>query len=162
MALIMIAGVISLVMGVLLLFPKEVLRGLLGWLEKPVLMVDELVNSVRIPVGIVLVIIGGWVISVAFNYPELWYLHVIGVVVVFFGLLNLFLPQWVGIFSKVADRLVFSTDEMVLGLNRTAGIILVICGLYILLITSIFGKIKGGENNEKRFYIDRVSDGDRY
>jgi len=136
----MIAGVISLVMGVLLLFPKEVLRGLLGWLEKPVLMVDELVNSVRIPVGIVLVIIGGWVVSVAFSYPELWYLHVIGVVVVFFGLINLFLPQWASVFSKVADRLVFSTDEMVLGLNRTAGIILVICGLYILLITSVFGK----------------------
>jgi hypothetical protein len=80
---------------------------------------------------VVLVVIGGWLISVAFGYPSLWYLHIMGVIVLFFGLLYLFLPDWLDWLSSVLDRILLSTDEAVIAARKSLGIILVISAIYV-------------------------------
>lgn len=124
-------GVIALIFGVLLLFSKEVLPALGAVLNKPVAYIDEKLRAIRILTGIVLVIIGGWVISVAFSYPELWYLHLIGVIALFFGFLYLFLPEWLAWLSKVSDQVLLSTDEIILGARKSVGIILILVAIYV-------------------------------
>jgi hypothetical protein len=100
-------------------------------LNKPVLFLDGVVNSVKIPAGIVLVIIGGWLVSVALGYPALWVLGAAGVLLVLFGLIYLFQPNWLVPLSKISDKFIFSTDDFVLGARKSIGIILIVCSLYI-------------------------------
>ncbi len=125
------AGILSLLAGASLLFFGKVSRGFWNTVNRPVAYIDGILAGIRIPAGIALVITGGWLISVAFNYPELWYLHLVGVLALFFGLLYLFLPQWLATLSTAADRLLFSTDELVLGTRKSFGIILILVALYI-------------------------------
>lgn len=128
------AGIVSLLAGVLFLFSSETPNNLGELLNKPVAYIDNALSAVRIPAGIVLVIIGGWIISVGFNYPMLWYLHLFGALIIFFGLLYLFLPQWLVLLSRLADQSLFSTDELVLGTRKSFGIILIIVAIYIFYV----------------------------
>lgn len=120
------AGIVCLLAVVALLFFSKNLRQLGDLLNKPVMSIDAALNSVRLPLGIVLVIAGGWIVSVAFSYPSLWYFYLIGGLIIFFGLLYLFLPQWLGRFSRFCDQVLFSTDELVLGPRKSFGIIIII------------------------------------
>ncbi|MEE8637517.1 MAG: hypothetical protein V3T21_00570 [Candidatus Margulisiibacteriota bacterium] len=124
-------GVVLLIFGALFIFSREMLLAIGEFLNKPVGYIDKGFRAYRMLVGIVLVIIGGWVISVAFSYPELWYLHIIGVVVLFFGLLYLFLPGWLDWLSKVLDQILLSTDEAVIGARKSLGIILIVVAIYV-------------------------------
>ncbi|MBI5078865.1 hypothetical protein HZB08_02465 [Candidatus Saganbacteria bacterium] len=123
-------GVVCLLAGALFLSSGGMLHKVGDVLNRPIVFVDSKINSIRIPVGIVLVIIGGWIMSVGFSYPVLWYLHIIGVLALFFGLLYLFLPQWVMVISKVSDQLLFSTDELILGARKSLGVVLLIIAVY--------------------------------
>jgi len=125
------AGAVSLVAGLFMLLSGEVVHKLDDFFSVPMAYIDNIISSVRIPAGIILVIIGGWIISVAFSYPMLWYFHVFGAVIIFFGLLYLFLPHWLVQLSMVADRLLFSTDEVVLDSRRAMGMVLIAISLYI-------------------------------
>ena len=125
------AGILSLLTGTMLVFSSETLKMIGDILNKPVGNIDNALLSVRIPAGIVLVIIGGWIISVAFGYPELWYLHLVGGLVLLFGLLYLFLAQWLTIVSRIADQLLLSTDELVLGTRKSFGVVLIVIAIYI-------------------------------
>jgi hypothetical protein len=134
------AGIFTLLGGILLLFFGERSRGFWDVVNRPIAYVDSVLAGIRVPVGIALVIVGGWVISVAFNYPELWFLHIIGVLALFFGMLYLFLPQWLVVFSTAADRLLFSTDEVVLGTRKSFGIILILMAIYIFYAVYLLTK----------------------
>ena len=125
------AGVILLIFGFLLIFSRNALVVLGSILNAPVATIDEKVKSYRILAGVVLVVIGGWLISVAFGYPSLWYLHIMGVIVLFFGLLYLFLPEWLDWLSSVLDRILLSTDEAVIAARKSLGIILIISSIYV-------------------------------
>lgn len=130
------SGVIALIVG-LILVTNGIMRWLTGVLDKPVAYLDEKLNSMRFVSGIVLVIIGGWFVSLAFSYQSLWYFHLLGVVALFVGLLYLFLPGWLKVFSQVADRLVFSTDDYIFAARRTVGIILIIAAVYIFYFVAL-------------------------
>ena len=125
------AGILSLLVGILLVFSSETLEMLGAVLNKPVAYLDEALLSARIPAGIGLVIIGGWIISVAFGYPDLWYLHLIGGIILLFGMLYLFLSGWLTIVSRIADQLLLSTDELVLGTRKSFGVVLIVIAIYI-------------------------------
>jgi hypothetical protein len=133
------SGIVSLLAGLFLL-AGERFRRLGDLLNKPVAYIDSALGAARIPVGIVLVIAGGWVISVAFSYPVLWYLHVIGIAVLFFGLLYLFLPQWLAVFSQAADRILFTADEVVLGARKGVGVVLIVVAIYIFYVAYLMVK----------------------
>jgi hypothetical protein len=126
-----VAGILSLLTGVLLVFSSETLKVIGDIMNKPLGHIDSAVLSVRIPAGIVLVIVGGWVISVAFGYPELWYLHLVGGIILLFGLLYLFLAQWLSVISRIADQLLLSTDDLVLGTRKSFGVVLIVIAIYI-------------------------------
>jgi hypothetical protein len=125
------AGTVSVFMGLLLLFPVEVLRRFWGYLNSPIAYIDSALEGMRVPVGVTLLIVGGWIVSVALNYPILWYLHLLGGIIVIFGVFYLFIPRWMERFSSLADQLLFSTDELVLGTRKSFGIILIVVGIYI-------------------------------
>ncbi|MFC1568458.1 hypothetical protein ACFL37_02025 [Candidatus Margulisiibacteriota bacterium] len=125
------SGIIALFFGLLLLFSKKVLLLLGSFFNKPVVFVDDLIKPMRVPAGIVLSLTGAWIIYSAFCCVELWFLHFIGVLVLFFGLLYLFLPHWLQWFSSVSDRLLFSTDVFVVGFRRGLGITLVVVAIYL-------------------------------
>ena len=131
MGLLVGIGGLLLIFGGLFLFSREALLALSAFLNKPLAYVDRGLGAYRMLVGIVLVIIGGWVISVAFSYPELWYLHIIGALVLFFGLLYLFLPGWLDRLSKILDQTLLSTDEAVIGARKSLGIILMVVAIYV-------------------------------
>jgi hypothetical protein len=126
-----VAGVLSLLVGVLLVFSSETLKAIGDVFNKPIGYIDDALLSVRIPAGIVLVIIGGWIISVAFSYPELWYLHLLGGIILLFGLFYLFLSGGLTTISRVADQLLLSTDELVMGTRKSFGVFLIVIALYI-------------------------------
>ena len=125
------AEIVSLLAGLLLLLADNHLHKFSVLLNKPLFYMDGLVNSVKVPAGILLVIIGGWLISVALGYPALWSLGLVGALLVIFGLLYLFLPHWLVPLSKLSDKFIFSTDDFVLGARKSIGIILIVCALYI-------------------------------
>ncbi|KPJ69878.1 hypothetical protein AMJ44_02115 [candidate division WOR-1 bacterium DG_54_3] len=124
-------GVFSLVFGMILLFPAGAVRMLDAFLNKPLVYLDQKLRSVRLLSGIALVIIGGWIIWVAANYKELWFLNIIGIILIFFGLLYLFLPGWLDQISVVMDKTLLSPDEIVISIRRSLGIIFIIIAIYI-------------------------------
>ncbi|MCU0640537.1 MAG: hypothetical protein MUC35_00425 [Candidatus Margulisbacteria bacterium] len=126
-----VAGIVSLLSGVLLVFSSETLKKLGDLLNTPLGQIDGVLLAARIPAGIALVIVGGWIISVAFAYPELWYLHLVGGLLLAFGLLYLFLAQWLTVLSQLCDQLLLSTDDLVLGTRKSFGVVLIVIALYI-------------------------------
>jgi len=124
-------GIISLLVGAVALFSSEKLRKSAELLNKPIYHLDNFLSSIRIPVGAILIITGGWLVSVAFSYPESWYFHLIGVIAIFIGMLYIFLPEWLKIMAKMADQTLFSTDELVTGPRKIIGIVCLIVALYI-------------------------------
>jgi hypothetical protein len=125
------AEIVSLLTGLLLLLADDNLHKISLLLNKPIFYLDGAVNSVKVPAGIMLVIIGGWLVSVALGYPALWALGAVGALLVLFGLLYLFQPNWLAPLSKISDKFIFSTDDFVLGARKSIGIILIVCSLYI-------------------------------
>src|SRR3989338_8792927 len=126
MELLMAAGICSLLLALILLFSD-------GWFykvgrifDRSLIYIDEKLDQIRFFTGFVLIVGGGCILSVAFSYPMILCLHILGSVVLFFGLLYLFLPHWLRFFSKVSDRAIFSTDELVLGARKVFGSIFVI------------------------------------
>jgi hypothetical protein len=116
--------------------------GKMGWLvnklhklgellDRPLFYLDNRLNMIKVPAGIVLVMVGGWLISVALKYSALWYLGLAGGVLLLFGLLYLFLPDWLSALSRLSDRPLFSTDNFVWGARKSISLILIICALYI-------------------------------
>ena len=125
------AEIISLLTGLFLLLADNNVHKLSVLLNKPVFYLDDLVSTIKLPAGIALLIIGGWLVSVALAYAQLWFLSLMGAVVILFGLLYLFLPDWLAPLSNISDKFIFSTDDFVLGARKSIGIILIVCALYI-------------------------------
>ena len=131
MAWLITIGIFSLIFGMILLFPAGAIRMLDAFLNKPLVYLDNKLRSFSILSGTALVIIGGWIIWVAASYRELWPLNIIGVILVFFGLLYLFLPGWLDQISTVMNKTLLSPDEMVISIRRSLGIIFIIIAIYI-------------------------------
>jgi len=131
MSFLITAGIIALFFGVLSLFSREILLALGTALNRPVIYFDDKLRVIRIPLGLCLTVVGAWIISVAFNYPQLWYLHLVGIIILFFGLLYLFMPEWLVVLSKFLDRVMLTTDELYVGTRKALGVILILAAIYI-------------------------------
>lgn len=125
------AELISLLAGVLLLMADRKFNKLGEFLNRPFIYFDNLVNGMKIPAGIVLILAGGWFISIAWQYPSLWTLGAAGAFLLLFGFLYLFFPAWLGSLSRLSNQLLFSTDDFVMGARKSIGLILIVCALYI-------------------------------
>jgi len=129
----MIAGIFILLFGMILIVSRKILIKLRSFLEEPILFLDEKLKSIGIIAGALLSLIGGWIVSVAFNYPQLWYLHPIGLLILCFGLLYLFLPEWLGSLSGFFDRFLLSADQVFIEDRRNAGLVFIGIALFILI-----------------------------
>jgi uncharacterized membrane protein HdeD (DUF308 family) len=133
MSLLVFTGLVSLLFGVLFLMSPETLG---RWSEvgnRTVMVLDEKLSSIRNWVGAALLIAGAFMVWAAFPYSvELWYLHVIGVIALFFGLLFIAFPHGLKNLSRIFDTVLLSTDELILGVRKTLGILLLIAGAYII------------------------------
>jgi hypothetical protein len=125
------AGIISLLVGTVLVFSSETLKVIGDFVNKPLGQIDDALRSVRLPAGIALVIVGGWMVSVSLAYPEFWYLYLISITVIAFGLFYLFLGQWLDGVARAADQPLLLTDTLELKAGRLFGIVLVVLALYI-------------------------------
>jgi len=129
----MMAGIFILLFGMSLILSRKILIKLRKFLEEPILFLDDKLKSIGIIAGALLSLIGGWIVSVAFNYPQLWYLHPIGLLILCFGLLYLFLPDWLSSLSRFFDRLLLSADEIFIEDRRNAGLVLIGIAIFILI-----------------------------
>lgn len=125
-------ALISLVFGLILLFMPNLLMRLGEVCNKIILFLDEKLQPVRIWVGIVLILIGGWLLYVAIQYPELSYLNAVWLICLGFGLLFLFFSNWLTWLSNVSNKVIFSTDDVVIGSRKIVGVVLLIASFYIL------------------------------
>lgn len=135
--LLIAAGILSLGAGFLLLFPGDLLRRITDSFNATVAQVDGAVMAIRMPIGILLVIVGGWIISVAGSSAQLWWLDLFGAVIIFFGLLYLFLPNWLETRGRKADQMLFSTDEIVIKLRQGFGVVLIVGATYIFYVLAL-------------------------
>ena len=125
------SGSIALVFGLLLLF-APVFLGSFGALCNRVLMyLDEKLEPIKVWIGLFLLIVGGWVLYISANYPELGYLVAVWMICFIFGLLFLFFSNWLSWLSTISNRVIFTTDEVVMGARKLVGIVLLIISIYI-------------------------------
>ncbi len=125
------AGSIILITGLLLLFSGELVNKISRFFSATILTIDDKISGYRVPAGILLVLIGAWLVWIAVAYEALWLFYIIGGLALLFGILYLLSPNGLTSVSKIADRLLFSTDEAVLSTRRVTGLLLVLISLYI-------------------------------
>ncbi len=125
-------GIIVLVFGLSLLFTPTALGKIGEMCNRIVLYLDEKLQPVKVWIGLILIAVAAWLLYVVAKYPELSYLNAVWIISLFFGLLFVFLPNWLAALSNVSNRIIFSTDEVVMGSRKIFGILLLIISIYIL------------------------------
>src|SRR3989338_7032347 len=124
------SALVSLIFGLLLLFLPEVLGALGSVLNAALFTLNGWTLRYRLWLGLVLLIMGGWEFYVSLqspapSIPAGW------IVAVVFGLLFLFLPDWLERLSGAANTILFSTDELVMGWRRVVGTVLIVASIYM-------------------------------
>ncbi|MEE8637516.1 MAG: hypothetical protein V3T21_00565 [Candidatus Margulisiibacteriota bacterium] len=124
-------GSIILVFAVILLFAAKFLGKLGEVCNRVVLYLDEKLQPIKVWIGLLLIAVGGWLLYVVANYPELGYLTSIWIICLLFGLLFLVLPNWLSWLSNLSNKIIFSTDEVVMGSRNIIGIVVLIISIYV-------------------------------
>jgi hypothetical protein len=140
MEFLIFTGVVALFFGAISLMSREMLVSLGNALNRPIVSIDDKLRTIRVPLGVILLVVGVWNIMIAFGYPELWYLHLIGIFILFFGLLYLFVPEWLVVISRFLDQVMLSTDELYIGTRKTIGVVLLLAAVYIFYSVFLISK----------------------
>jgi len=125
------AGVVAFLFGLLLLLPGEIFFKRSDKLNLSIPFPEQKMKAIRIPLGILLLIVGIWNLVIAFYYPQIKFLHFSGLTTLIFGLLYLFVPDWLIPLASFSDQIIFSTDELLIKVKKTTGIILLLASFYI-------------------------------
>jgi hypothetical protein len=131
MAFLIVSAAVTFLTGVFLFFAGESVKKVSDFLNRTIFHLDEALCSARLASGLILLLLGGWIAYTGAAYPDFWYLKLAGWIIVVFGLLYLFFPSWLGAISEVADRIMLSTDELVLNIRKVSGVVLVLISFYI-------------------------------
>jgi hypothetical protein len=135
-----VSGLVSLLFGFIFLFTPAFLGGFGQILNRVVLFLDERLEPAKKWLGLLLLAAGAWLLYVVANYPELSYLTSVWIICLAFGLLFLFFSHWLTWLSNISNRVVFSTDEVIMGSRKILGIILLIVSIYIFYAVYILAK----------------------
>jgi len=129
-----VAGILSVLFGIILLMSPETLKKLSEVANRPLFKLDEMIAPFHTTVGVILVIVAAWLLWAmqGASMAEYWYMPVLAVVSLFFGLLFLFSKSGLKQLSQQADQLLLATDDLVLAGRRTIGFLLVVAGVYIV------------------------------
>ncbi|MBN2058656.1 MAG: hypothetical protein JW782_07655 [Candidatus Saganbacteria bacterium] len=131
MGYLLTAAVITLLFGLIFIFTPNFLASLGNLLNRVVLYLDDKLSRVKIGFGIVLILVSAWLMWTVAKYPELAYLNAVWIICLAFGLLFLFFNNWLTWLSDVSNKVIFSTDEVVVGSRKIFGVILLIASVYI-------------------------------
>jgi uncharacterized membrane protein HdeD (DUF308 family) len=126
------AAIVSLLFGILFLMSPETLGKWGGVSNQTVMVLDEKLSAARTIVGVILLLMGLFISWSAFGYGSLWYLHIIGIIAIFFGLLYLISPQGLKTLSSICNVVLLSTDEVAMASRQIIGIIMLVFGAYML------------------------------
>jgi hypothetical protein len=128
---ILASGAIALVTGLIFLFPSSLVRTFSNLFNRMIADVDKELYHVRIVAGIILILVATWLVLTGMAYPSLGYLGYIGGIIIFFGVLYLVLPGWLGPISGVADHVLLTVDDYVIAARRPIGVLLILASIYI-------------------------------
>ena len=131
MGYLVLLGLVILFFALFLLFMPNFLGKLGGLCNRVILYLDEKLQPIKVWIGLLLVAVGGWLLYVVANYPELWYLTAVWMICMLFGLLFLVLPNWLSWLSNLSNKIILSTDEVVMGSRKIIGIVLLIISIYV-------------------------------
>ncbi|MBU0687278.1 MAG: hypothetical protein KKB81_05445 [Candidatus Margulisbacteria bacterium] len=120
-----------MVFGVTLLFAPRYLTQVCAFWNKVIFSLDELLKPYKYVVGIIFIALAGWIALLAFRSSELGLLHPFWLVLLFFGLLYLFFPNFLDWLSKSAGKSVLQMDEFVVGAYKLYSIILILVSIYL-------------------------------
>ena len=136
MVFLLMVGIIELVVGMVLLLAPEPFKGLCGFCDKVFWDIDKRIEPYKFWVGISGMILGGWLLYLAFRFPEASpLLHPFWIIFLFFSVLYMFLPHWMVRISKAAHRKVLPVDEYIMGTRRISGFIFVVVSIYIFYLS---------------------------
>jgi hypothetical protein len=130
MEYLLVCGIVSLVFALMLLLGPALLGSLGSVLNAVIFTVNGWTLKYRIWIGLVLLVIGGWIMVVGLNYPAP-YITAAWLVTIAFGLLFLVLPNWLKWLSGISNILLLSTDELVMGARSLIGVVMLVISLYI-------------------------------
>ncbi|MFH1347492.1 MAG: hypothetical protein ABIH22_02270 [Candidatus Margulisiibacteriota bacterium] len=124
-------AIVTLVFGLILLFTPNFLMRLGDICNRVILYLDNLLAPFKVWVGLILLVAGAWILYVVIRYPEITNLDAVWVISLAFGLLYLFFPNWLSWLSQVSNKIIFSTDDVVIGARKIVGVVLLIVSIYI-------------------------------
>jgi hypothetical protein len=127
-----VSGIVVLVFGILFFFFGALCKHPSEVCDRVLFVLDDILNPYRIPVGIVLLAVGAWILYLVMQYPENYLLHLVWVILMVFGLFYVFLPHWQARISATMNRTVFNTDRFVMRFCKTVGVILLLAAAYIV------------------------------
>ncbi|MFH1684014.1 MAG: hypothetical protein ABIA67_03945 [Candidatus Margulisiibacteriota bacterium] len=131
---VLLIGVANLVCGVIMLFSPKTMISVSKLFDRRIPLDQWLLTSFRGWAGIVLVFLAAWMISFLLFYPELRLFFLLACAVfLFFGIIFIFFPKFLNWLSHLLNRVVFSTDQFVMGACRACGTIFVIIGILLIL-----------------------------
>ena len=138
MTYLLISGIVALVFAVLLLFsPDTVKRFGANLFDSVDFSLDDKIKPYRLVVGIIFLLAAAWLFYESMSSPLAAFLHPIWVLSLIFGLLYLFLPNWVAILSQASNKNVFTLDEYILKFRKVIGVVVLVASAYIFYIAYV-------------------------
>ncbi len=132
MTFLIVSAIVTFLTGLFLFFAGDAVKKLSDYLNNIVFHLDEALVSARLATGIILLLIGGWIVYTGMAHPVFWYLKLVGGLIIVFGLLYLFCLNCLGALSEWTDRVMLATDDLVFHARRITGVVLILISLYIL------------------------------
>ncbi len=131
MTFLIVSSVVTFLTGLFLFFAGDAVKKLSDVLNLSLVRLDEALISSRIATGIILLLLGGWILYTGIAHTVFWYLILVGGLIVIFGLLYLFCASCLGAIAQVTDRIMLSTDDLVFHGRRITGVVLILISLYL-------------------------------
>ncbi|KPJ67961.1 hypothetical protein AMJ44_07015 [candidate division WOR-1 bacterium DG_54_3] len=128
----LISGITSLIFGILFLIaPTGFWERIGNFFNKPVLFVESQLRAYNFAAGFIFLILGTWLIFLALEDSQIWFLYVIGAAFVIFGLLYIFTPNWLVRFSNLSGRVIITFDQIAIASRTSLGVVLILAAVYI-------------------------------
>ena len=132
MTFLIVSAIVAFLAGIFLFFAGDSVKKVSDLLNRIIFHLDEALCSARLASGLILLLLGGWIVYTGMAHPVFSYLTLVGGLIVVFGLLYLFFPSWLGAMSDWADRIMLSTDDIIFHARRISGVVLILISLYIV------------------------------
>jgi uncharacterized membrane protein YecN with MAPEG domain len=128
----LISGITSLIFGILFLVaPTRFWERIGNFFNKPVLFVENKLRAYNFAAGFIFLILGTWLIFLALEDSQIWFIYLIGAAFVIFGLLYIFTPNWLVWISNMSGKVIIAFDQVAIASRTSLGVVLILAAVYI-------------------------------